>query len=51
MTAADATFMRRALALAEKGGVAVAPNPKVGAVVVRGGRIVGEGWHRRFGGP
>ncbi|HLY09542.1 MAG TPA: bifunctional diaminohydroxyphosphoribosylaminopyrimidine deaminase/5-amino-6-(5-phosphoribosylamino)uracil reductase RibD [Planctomycetota bacterium] len=51
MSSADERFMRRALALAERGGVAVAPNPKVGAVVVRGGRIVGEGFHRRFGGP
>jgi diaminohydroxyphosphoribosylaminopyrimidine deaminase/5-amino-6-(5-phosphoribosylamino)uracil reductase len=49
--AVDEAFMRRALALAERGGVAVAPNPKVGAVVVRGGRVVGEGYHRRFGGP
>lgn len=51
MTSADEKFMRRALALAERGGTAVAPNPKVGAVVVRGGRTVGEGFHRRFGGP
>jgi diaminohydroxyphosphoribosylaminopyrimidine deaminase/5-amino-6-(5-phosphoribosylamino)uracil reductase len=51
MTLADERFMRRALALAERGGIAVAPNPRVGAVVVRGGRIVGEGYHRRLGGP
>ncbi|HZE99570.1 MAG TPA: bifunctional diaminohydroxyphosphoribosylaminopyrimidine deaminase/5-amino-6-(5-phosphoribosylamino)uracil reductase RibD [Planctomycetota bacterium] len=51
MSSADERFMRRALELAAKGGVATAPNPRVGAVVVRGGRIVGEGWHRRFGGP
>lgn len=51
MTPADEKFMRRALELAERGGIAVAPNPMVGAVVVRGGRIVGEGFHRRFGGP
>ena len=43
--------MRRALELAAKGGVRTAPNPNVGAVVVRGGRVVGEGWHRIFGGP
>ncbi|HLY73120.1 MAG TPA: bifunctional diaminohydroxyphosphoribosylaminopyrimidine deaminase/5-amino-6-(5-phosphoribosylamino)uracil reductase RibD, partial [Planctomycetota bacterium] len=42
--------MRRALDLAHRGGIAVAPNPRVGAVVVRSGRIVGEGYHRRFGG-
>ncbi len=47
----DDAFMRRALALAAKGGLRTAPNPNVGAVVVRGGRIVGEGWHRIFGGP
>ncbi len=41
--------MRRALALAERGAGQVAPNPKVGAVLVRGGVLVGEGWHSRFG--
>ncbi len=41
--------MRRALELAAKGRVA--PNPRVGAVVVRGRRVVGEGYHRAFGGP
>jgi diaminohydroxyphosphoribosylaminopyrimidine deaminase/5-amino-6-(5-phosphoribosylamino)uracil reductase len=44
-------FMRRALELAAKGEGRTAPNPMVGAVVVRGGRVVGEGWHREFGGP
>ena len=44
-------YMRRALELAAKGGVATAPNPRVGAVLVRGGKIIGEGWHKRFGGP
>lgn len=43
--------MRRAMALAERGRGGVGTNPLVGAVVVRGGRIVGEGWHERFGGP
>jgi len=44
--------MRRALALAERGRGAVEPNPMVGAVVVSAdGRLVGEGWHERFGGP
>jgi diaminohydroxyphosphoribosylaminopyrimidine deaminase/5-amino-6-(5-phosphoribosylamino)uracil reductase len=43
--------MRRALELAERGRGFVEPNPLVGAVVVRDGVIVGEGWHRRFGGP
>jgi diaminohydroxyphosphoribosylaminopyrimidine deaminase/5-amino-6-(5-phosphoribosylamino)uracil reductase len=43
--------MRRALDLAGRGRYSVSPNPMVGAVLVRDGRIVGEGWHRRFGGP
>lgn len=49
MTAADATWMERALALAERGRGAVEPNPLVGAVVVRDGAAVGEGWHQQFG--
>lgn len=47
----DERFMRRALALAARGRGYVEPNPMVGCVIVRGGRIIGEGWHRRFGGP
>src|SRR5438093_4256657 len=43
--------MRRALELAEQGRGFVEPNPLVGAVVVREGAVVGEGWHQRFGGP
>ncbi len=43
--------MRRALALAARGRYTVAPNPKVGAVLVRDGRVVGEGFHRRAGEP
>ena len=49
--ARDSAYMRRALALARKGWGQTAPNPMVGAVVVRDGTIVGEGWHARFGGP
>jgi diaminohydroxyphosphoribosylaminopyrimidine deaminase / 5-amino-6-(5-phosphoribosylamino)uracil reductase len=49
MSAADEAWMRRALELAERGRGAVEPNPLVGAVVVRDGRAVGEGWHQRFG--
>ena len=41
--------MRRALALAARGRFTVAPNPQVGAVLVRDGRVVGEGFHRRAG--
>ena len=44
--------MRRALQLACNGAGHVSPNPMVGAVIVNaGGRIIGEGWHRRYGGP
>jgi diaminohydroxyphosphoribosylaminopyrimidine deaminase/5-amino-6-(5-phosphoribosylamino)uracil reductase len=50
MTAADDQYwMRRALELAERGRGRVEPNPLVGAVVVRQGRAVGEGWHQHFG--
>lgn len=47
----DQAMMRRALMLARRGKARVAPNPMVGAVVVKDGEIVGEGYHRRFGGP
>lgn len=47
----DIRFMRRALALAERGRGRTSPNPLVGAVVVAGGRAVGEGFHARAGGP
>jgi diaminohydroxyphosphoribosylaminopyrimidine deaminase/5-amino-6-(5-phosphoribosylamino)uracil reductase len=44
--------MRRALALARRGSATVAPNPRVGAVVLSAdGRRLGEGWHLRAGGP
>ncbi|MBI3792108.1 MAG: hypothetical protein HY275_14680 [Gemmatimonadetes bacterium] len=49
--ARDVEFLRRALALAERGWGQTAPNPMVGAVVVRDGEVVGEGWHARYGGP
>jgi diaminohydroxyphosphoribosylaminopyrimidine deaminase/5-amino-6-(5-phosphoribosylamino)uracil reductase len=44
-------MMGRALRLAEKGRYSTSPNPMVGAVLVRGGRVVGEGFHRRAGEP
>jgi diaminohydroxyphosphoribosylaminopyrimidine deaminase/5-amino-6-(5-phosphoribosylamino)uracil reductase len=47
--AVDADHMRRALALATQGWGQTAPNPMVGAVVVSGGAIVGEGYHARYG--
>ena len=46
----DEGFMRRALRLARKGEGHVSPNPLVGAVIVREGRIIAEGYHRRYGG-
>ncbi|HUV40031.1 MAG TPA: bifunctional diaminohydroxyphosphoribosylaminopyrimidine deaminase/5-amino-6-(5-phosphoribosylamino)uracil reductase RibD [Planctomycetota bacterium] len=51
MTEFDDRMMRRALELAERGLGRVEPNPAVGAVLVQGDRIVGEGYHRVFGGP
>jgi diaminohydroxyphosphoribosylaminopyrimidine deaminase/5-amino-6-(5-phosphoribosylamino)uracil reductase len=47
----DREFMAHALSLAEKGRGLVEPNPMVGAVVVEDGRVVGEGFYKRFGGP
>ena len=47
----DARHMRRALRLARRGWGRVAPNPMVGAVIVRDGAVVGEGWHAEYGGP
>jgi len=47
----DAEFLERALELAERGRGTTHPNPVVGAVVVAGGEVVGEGWHERKGGP
>ena len=43
--------MKRALELAQLGGGLVSPNPRVGAVLVKNGRKVGEGAHLKFGGP
>lgn len=51
MNNADFLYMRRALELAESGRGHVSPNPMVGSVIVQGDRIIGEGWHREFGGP
>ena len=44
-------FLERALELAERGRGTTHPNPVVGAVLVREGELVGEGWHERAGGP
>jgi len=47
----DKKYMRMAIELAKKGEGAVNPNPLVGAVVVKDGKVVGKGYHRFFGGP
>lgn len=49
MTEIDGAYMRRALRLARHGWGQTAPNPLVGAVVVRDGEVIGEGYHARFG--
>jgi diaminohydroxyphosphoribosylaminopyrimidine deaminase/5-amino-6-(5-phosphoribosylamino)uracil reductase len=50
-TELEVGFMRRAMRLAERGRGRTSPNPVVGAVLVRHGRVVGEGWHRALGLP
>ena len=47
----DDRYMAEALELAARGRGNVSPNPMVGAVLVKNGRVVGRGWHARFGGP
>lgn len=50
-TGEDFAFMAHALREAEKGLYTATPNPRVGCLIVRDGKIVGEGWHRRAGEP
>lgn len=45
------TYMQRCIDLAILGAGSVAPNPMVGAVLVYDNRIIGEGWHKKYGGP
>ena len=47
----DRKYMARALQLALRGAGHTRPNPMVGAVLVKDGRIIGEGWHKQYGGP
>ena len=47
----DEKYMRRCIQLARNGQAGAAPNPMVGAVIVCDGKIIGEGYHRRCGGP
>jgi diaminohydroxyphosphoribosylaminopyrimidine deaminase / 5-amino-6-(5-phosphoribosylamino)uracil reductase len=44
-------YMHRAIELAELGRGYVSPNPMVGCVIVHEGKIIGEGWHKEYGGP
>jgi len=50
-TSTDIKWVRLALRLAERGRGSTSPNPMVGAVVVKRGQIIGQGWHRRAGEP
>ena len=47
----DAIRMREAIGLARKGYGRTSPNPSVGALLVKGSVVIGQGWHRRAGGP
>ncbi|HBG77961.1 MAG TPA: bifunctional diaminohydroxyphosphoribosylaminopyrimidine deaminase/5-amino-6-(5-phosphoribosylamino)uracil reductase RibD [Phycisphaerales bacterium] len=47
----DTTYIKLALKLAHQGLGSVEPNPMVGCVIVKNGKIIGEGYHRKFGGP
>lgn len=49
--AQDHDFMARALRLAARGLYTTTPNPRVGCVLVKDGRIIGEGWHEKAGQP
>jgi diaminohydroxyphosphoribosylaminopyrimidine deaminase/5-amino-6-(5-phosphoribosylamino)uracil reductase len=50
-SSADNEYMAQALHLAEQGLFSTSPNPRVGCVLVRDGKIVGTGWHQRVGEP
>jgi diaminohydroxyphosphoribosylaminopyrimidine deaminase/5-amino-6-(5-phosphoribosylamino)uracil reductase len=45
----DEVFLRRAVRIAENGLFSARPNPRVGCVIVKNGRVIGEGWHVRAG--
>src|SRR5674476_937804 len=47
----DYSFMTQALCLAERGLYSTMPNPRVGCMLVKAGKIIGEGWHERAGEP
>lgn len=50
METSDLDHIKRAITLANRGIGFVNPNPLVGAVIVKDGRVIGEGWHERYGG-
>ncbi len=50
-SAADHVYMARALRLTERGRETATPNPAVGCVIVKNGRVIGEGWHEKAGQP
>ena len=41
-------FMARAIKLAEKGRLTTQPNPMVGCIIVKGKKVIGEGWHKSY---
>ena len=51
MNAADSQWMAHALRLAERGLYTTSPNPRVGCVLVKDDKLIGEGWHERAGEP
>ena len=51
MRGLDEVYMRMALDLARKGKGWTTPNPLVGAVIVKGGRVIGQGYHQKYGQP
>lgn len=51
MNRTDISYMKRALTVARKGIGRTAPNPSVGCVIVKDGKIIAEGWHKKAGGP
>ena len=48
-TGFDEVYLKRCFALASKGAGSVSPNPMVGAVLVKNGKVIGEGYHKKYG--
>jgi diaminohydroxyphosphoribosylaminopyrimidine deaminase/5-amino-6-(5-phosphoribosylamino)uracil reductase len=51
MIGKDEKYMQMALKLAQRGIGSVEPNPAVGCIIVKNNKIIGRGWHKKFGGP